>query len=68
MRLRLRGLTLFLLACLNLVALPASSITFNVSPDVRKCIREEVHKDVLVVGDYKFSDVTGQTTDIKVYY
>ena len=33
---------------------------------MKKCIREEVHKDVLVVGNYDLSDVPGQITDITV--
>ena len=33
---------------------------------MRKCIQEEVHKDVLVVGEYQVSDVDGQKTDILV--
>ena len=44
----------------------AQSISFMLDPDVRKCIQEEVHKDVLVVGEYKVSDVDGQKTDILV--
>lgn len=59
--------------CLALLVLaviyhPVSSISFSVVPDVRKCLREEVHKDVLVVGDYKLSDVAGQKTDIMVCF
>ena len=42
------------------------SISFHVLPDVRKCLREEVHKDVVVVGEYELSSVSGQTTDIAV--
>lgn len=44
----------------------ALGISFHLSPDERKCIREEVHKDVLVVGEYKLSDVPNQRTDILV--
>ena len=54
------------LACLGATVLPVSSITFNVVPDVRKCLREEVHKDVLVVGEYTLTDMAGQRTDITV--
>ena len=68
MRIERRRLAFFLPVCLCLAVLPGpgSPISFNVVPDVRKCLREEVHKDVLVVGEYKFSDVTGQRTDIMV--
>jgi hypothetical protein len=63
---RIGSLALFVLACLSLSLRPVSSITFNVAPDVRKCLREEVHKDVLVVGEYTISDITGQRTDLTV--
>lgn len=42
------------------------SISFDLSPDISKCLQEEVHKDVLVVGEFKLSDVQGQRTDLKV--
>jgi len=32
----------------------------------KKCLREEIHKDVLVSGEYELSDAPGQKTDIKV--
>lgn len=66
MRTGLYGLVLLALTFLTLLTVPVSSITFKVFPDVRKCLREEVHKDVLVVGDYKLSDAPGQRTDIAV--
>ena len=48
------------------VLLGGHSISFSLEPDVRKCIREEVHKDVLVVGEYRLSDIEGQRTDLLV--
>lgn len=42
------------------------SISFYLDPDSKKCIREEVHKDVLVVGDYEVEDSTSQKTNIEV--
>lgn len=41
-------------------------ISFHITPDERKCIREEVHRDVLVVGEYKLSEVPDQRTDLLV--
>lgn len=41
-------------------------ITFYLPVDTTKCIREEVHKDVLVVGEYQLSDATFMRTDILV--
>ena len=66
MRIEGYTLVLFIVAYLGLIVSPVSSISFNIVPDERKCVREEVHKDVLVVGDYKLSEVTGQRTDIMV--
>ena len=56
------------LASLCLLALVAGgrAISFRLEPEVRKCVKEEVHRDVLVVGEYKLSDVEGQRTDLVV--
>ena len=42
------------------------TISFHLDPDSRKCIREEVHSDVLVVGEYTVSEIHGQKTNIEV--
>lgn len=60
-------LSLLVLVFLSVAVLPVLSISFNVAPDASKCLREEIHKNVLVVGEYKLSDVAGQRTDIMVY-
>ena len=65
-KLRLGPLVLVLLCVL--LRRPVHAVSFLLDHDVRKCIREEVHKDVLVVGEYKLSDVTGQRTDLLVSY
>ena len=44
----------------------ALGITFYLPADSTKCIREEVHKDVLVVGEYQLSDAAFMRTDILV--
>lgn len=44
----------------------ARAISFILEPDVKQCVQEEVHKDVLVVGEYKVSEVQGQSTEILV--
>lgn len=52
---------------LILFAVPeALGITFYLPADETKCIREEVHKDVLVVGEYQLSDSPMMRTDILV--
>ena len=60
------SLGLLVLGCLSLLTSPVSSVSFRIVPDVRKCLREEVHKDVLVIGDYQLSEQSGQKTDIVV--
>ena len=64
---KLRRQLLLLIAVLLSLLCAAQSISFSLDPDVRKCIQEEVHKDVLVVGEYKLSDQNGQKTDILVW-
>ena len=46
---------LALLVCVTLLA-KVQSLSFTLSAGVKKCLREEVHKDVLVTGEYKLSD------------
>jgi len=41
-------------------------LMFELKPNGRQCLREEVQKDVLVTGEYEISEVPGQRTDIKV--
>ena len=52
--------------CLLALAVGSLAISFRLEPEVRKCIKEEVHKDVLVVGEYRLSDLPGQRTDLVV--
>jgi len=41
-------------------------LMFELQPNGRQCLREEVQKDVLVTGEYEISEVPGQRTDVKV--
>jgi len=43
-----------------------NSLMFHLSPNTKKCLREEIHKDVLVTGDFELSDAPGQKTDLSV--
>ena len=43
------------------------ALMFHVSPNQKKCLREEIHKDVLVKGDYDVSEAHGQKANLKVY-
>jgi len=42
------------------------SLMFHLQPNTRKCLREEIHKDVLVSGDFEIGEVHGQTVDLAV--
>ena len=38
-----------------------NSLLFTLSAGTQKCMREEVHKDILVTGEYKLSDAPIKT-------
>lgn len=44
----------------------AFSISFFLPVNTRKCLREEIHKDVLVTGDYEISEQPNTKTNLKV--
>ncbi len=62
----MKGGSLLLIVLVALHCHLSSSISFDLPADAKKCLQEEVHKDVLVVGEYKLSDVQGIRTDLKV--
>ena len=41
-------------------------LMFQIGANQRKCLKEEIHKDVLVTGDYEISDMPGQKANLKV--
>ena len=47
--------------------LHVSAIRFHLKPNGKMCLREEIHKDVLVTGDYELSEAPGQKANIKVF-
>jgi len=44
----------------------ANSLMFKLQPNTQKCLREEIHKDVLVSGDFEITDSPGQTVNLAV--
>ncbi|KAM3918761.1 transmembrane emp24 domain-containing protein 10-like [Leptodactylus fuscus] len=59
------GLLLLLLgACLLLPG--TGAISFYLPADSKKCLKEEIHKDVLVTGDYEVAELPGSITHLKV--
>lgn len=55
----------FSIVLLSYLAL-ISALSFTLPPGQEKCLREEVHKDVLVTGEYRLSDAPNQKTHLTV--
>ena len=41
--------------------LPVNSLSFTLSSGTTKCLKEELHKDVLVTGEYQLSEASQKT-------
>jgi hypothetical protein len=46
--------------------MPTESLRFHLPPNTKRCLKEEMRKDVLVTGQYDLSDAPGQRTDLSV--
>uniref|UniRef100_A0A915JD75 GOLD domain-containing protein n=1 Tax=Romanomermis culicivorax TaxID=13658 RepID=A0A915JD75_ROMCU len=44
----------------------ADSLRFYLQPSVPRCIKQEIHKGVVVTGEYELSDVPGSKASVKV--
>ncbi|KAK3882714.1 hypothetical protein Pcinc_012920 [Petrolisthes cinctipes] len=44
----------------------ADCTMFHLQPNTQKCLREEIHKNVLVSGEYDIQEAPGQKVDIQV--
>jgi p24 family protein delta-1 len=42
------------------------SLIFYLQPNVRKCLKEEIHKDILVKGEYELTEIVSHRTKIEV--
>ena len=51
---------------LALCASVANSLMFHLEPNNRKCLKEEIHKGVLVTGEYDISAQPDQVVDLMV--
>nr|XP_054759683.1 transmembrane emp24 domain-containing protein 10-like [Lytechinus pictus] len=56
----------FLPVILSLLAIQVHAISFMLAANVRRCLKDEIHKDVLVTGDFKLSDAPGHKTTLQV--
>ena len=44
----------------------ADGLMFHLEPNSRKCLKEEIHKGVLVTGDYDANQIPSQVVDLMV--
>jgi len=62
-----RSLFINVVFMMIMVIVPSiNSLMFHLSPNQKKCLKEEIHKDVLVTGEYTLSDSPGQKTNLEV--
>lgn len=54
-----------ILLCLTLATI-AYSIRFDLQPNSRKCIKEEMRKNLLAVGEYEVSSLAGTQVDFQI--
>jgi hypothetical protein len=47
--------------------IPVNSLSFTLSSGTTKCLKEELHKDVLVTGEYQLSEAS-QKTHLTVWH
>lgn len=60
-----RQLLLSLLSVV-LLASETQSLRMFLAPNTKKCLKEEIHKNIVVTGDYELSDAPGQTASVHV--
>jgi len=58
--------TQLLIVLLGICLVGIDALMFHLAPNQKKCLREEIHKDVLVTGEYDISDAPGQKATLKV--
>ncbi|XP_064623448.1 transmembrane emp24 domain-containing protein 10-like [Lineus longissimus] len=61
-------LTQYLLLVCSICFISIDALRFSLSPGAnnKKCLREEIHKDVLVTGEFEFTEAPGQKGSIHV--
>lgn len=56
------GVFVTLFACLSSI----HSLMFYLPSNLKKCLKEEIHKNVLVKGDYELTEIPGHETKMEV--
>ncbi|XP_060557513.1 transmembrane emp24 domain-containing protein 10-like [Ruditapes philippinarum] len=59
-------MTCIIVFMLGICLANVDALMFHLSPNQKKCLKEEIHKDVLVTGVYELSDGPGQKTNLAV--
>lgn len=54
------------LVVLCFMQIQVEGIMFNLPPNSQKCLKEEIHSNVLVTGEYEVSEAPGQRVDYTV--
>lgn len=53
----------YLFLCLSILWQGCSAIMWSLAPNTQKCLKEELHANVLVAGEYEVSQAAGQKID-----
>ncbi|MGH0151049.1 UNVERIFIED_CONTAM: hypothetical protein FKN15_053422 [Acipenser sinensis] len=61
------SLNVGVLLCVLLHEYGVHGISFYLPPRARKCLREEIRKDVLVTGQYEVTELHDVVTNLKIY-
>lgn len=56
------------IAVILLFVSASHALYFQLPVNTEKCMREEIHKDVLVTGEYDISDQNSVTVDLRVSF
>ena len=56
----------FVILVLSLSAANVQCLMFKLGANQRKCLKEEIHKDILVTGDYELSEFPGLKANLRV--
>lgn len=56
----------YLLFVLSVIWHGSEAIMWSLAPNTQKCLKEELHANVLVAGEYDVTEVAGQQVDYVV--
>lgn len=48
--------------------LPIEGLRFYMLSNEVKCLKEEIHRNVVLTGEYEFSDALGHSASVHVYF